>query len=359
MAEVYRKTPNTRKYPRSTMDTQSPIASRQQRRTLKSPTKKGRKPSLVRNLLNRFEEATHSHHPRTPIASKTKKALTTVHDASNTTKKALFSPKYLVTTDLPEQDSGLQSPPCSPLKKRERLDTECRDSVLSIKQHLWSLMEEEMDSFLFMKYAPVIKDDYFANKKPYLPPQRECGMAGKYTLVLDLDETLVHCSVDKVESCDAIFPVTFNGDQYKVYMRKRPFFQEFLETVVKDFEVVIFTASQECYANKLLNLVDPEHKLIHHRLFRTHCINVEGNFVKDLRVLGRDLAKTMIIDNSPPAFTNQVNNGIPIVSWYQDKFDTELMRTIPVLQKLRTLPDVRPAIKKYFMTKKLINTVKM
>jgi len=329
---------------------------------MKSPPKKARKPSIVRNLLNRFEEATHPKSlPKTPIASKKKKALTTVHDANNgVVPKALFSPKYQVdTTQLCDESDGLMSPPCSPLKKRERLDKECMESVQSIKAHLWSLVEEEMDSFLFMKYAPKLEDKVFQNKKPYLPPQRECGMEGRHTLVLDLDETLVHCSVDKVEHCDAIFPVTFNGDQYKVYMRKRPFFREFLETVAKDFEVVIFTASQQCYADKLLNLVDPDHKLIHHRLFRHHCINVEGNFVKDLRVLGRDLGKTMIIDNSPPAFTNQVDNGIPIVSWYTDKHDTELIKTIPVLQKLRTLSDVRPAIKKYFMTRKLLKVVKM
>jgi len=349
-----------------TKPAKSPIASRQQRAScpsIKSPTKKARKPGIVRNLLNKFDEVTHPRTPvRTPVSHKSsKRALTTVHDVNNgAVPKALFSPKFQVNTDLLDQDGdGLMSPPCSPLKKRERMEAECAESVQSIKAHLWGLVEEELDSFLFMKYAPKLDDKVFANKKPYLPPQRDCGMEGRHTLVLDLDETLVHCSVDKVEDCDAIFPVTFNGDQYKVYMRKRPFFEVFLEAVSRDFEVVIFTASQQCYADKLLNLVDPEHKLIHHRLFRHHCIQVEGNFVKDLRVLGRNLATTMIIDNSPPAFTNQVENGIPIVSWYQDKQDSELVKTIPVLQKLRTLRDVRPAIKKYFMTKKLLQVVKM
>lgn len=66
-----------------------------------------------------------------------------------------------------------------------------------------------------------------------LPAQNK----SRYTLVLDLDETLVHCSVEPIGQPDLTFPVTFNGVFYQVYVRKRPYLDYFLETVAKNFEV--------------------------------------------------------------------------------------------------------------------------
>jgi len=82
------------------------------------------------------------------------------------------------------------------------------------------------------------------------------------TLVLDLDETLVHCSSEVMKGADFVFPVRFRGVIYQVYVRKRPHFEEFLKKCSQMFEVIVFTASEKAYADRLLNIIDPNGQYI-------------------------------------------------------------------------------------------------
>ena len=79
------------------------------------------------------------------------------------------------------------------------------------------------------------------------------------TLVLDLDETLVHCSVSAPtdgQVVDFTFPVQFHGETYAVHVKCRPYLQQFLNEMCRHFEVIVFTASQKVYADALLNIID-------------------------------------------------------------------------------------------------------
>ena len=73
----------------------------------------------------------------------------------------------------------------------------------------------------------------------------------------------------------------------QVHVHTRPHLEDFLRAVAQHFEVVVFTASQQVYADKLLDIIDPGRELIKHRVFRDSCLLVEGNYLKDLNVLGR------------------------------------------------------------------------
>lgn len=84
-----------------------------------------------------------------------------------------------------------------------------------------------------------------------------------------------------------------------MYVRCRPCLKDFLERVSRLFEIVVFTASQSIYGEQLLNVLDPKRRIFRHRVYRESCVFVDGNYLKDLSVLGRDLARVIIIDNSP------------------------------------------------------------
>lgn len=116
---------------------------------------------------------------------------------------------------------------------------------------------------------------------------------------IDFAETLVHSTLEPCDDAHFTFPVNFNLQEHTVYVRCRPYLRDFLERVSSLFEIIIFTASQSIYAEQLLNVLDPKRKIFRHRVYRDSCVFVEGNYLKDLSILGRDLARVIIIDNSP------------------------------------------------------------
>jgi len=72
-------------------------------------------------------------------------------------------------------------------------------------------------------------------------------------------------------------------------------------------------------------------------------------FVKDLSRIGRDLSKTIIVDNVAENFQLQPDNGIFIKSWFDDQNDTALSELAPLLKQIvkKQVPDVRDALRKF------------
>ncbi|KAL2813788.1 hypothetical protein BDW59DRAFT_176634 [Aspergillus cavernicola] len=163
---------------------------------------------------------------------------------------------------------------------------------------------------------------------PALPHLRD-----RKCLVLDLDETLVHSSFKVLERADFTIPVEIEGQYHNIYVIKRPGVDQFMKRVGELYEVVVFTASVSKYGDPLLDQLDI-HGVVHHRLFRDSCYNHQGNYVKDLSQVGRDLRDTIIIDNSPTSYIFHPQHAIPISSWFSDAHDNELLDLIPVLEDL-------------------------
>lgn len=164
---------------------------------------------------------------------------------------------------------------------------------------------------------------------PYLP---EINPNRTYTLVLDLDETLVH-----------YFEI---GDQGKFLIRPGVF--KFLKEMSKLYEIVIFTAGVQDYADWAINQIDP-HGYITHRLYRQHTLPCGQVNIKDLSRIGRDLEKVIIVDNIPENFQLQQDNGIFITSWFEDVTDTALTELAVILKDVysQSPQDLRHALRNY------------
>mmetsp|Transcript_27107 Transcript_27107/g.40758 ORF Transcript_27107/g.40758 Transcript_27107/m.40758 type:complete len:566 (+) Transcript_27107:1210-2907(+) len=163
---------------------------------------------------------------------------------------------------------------------------------------------------------------------------------GKKCLVLDLDETLVHSSFRAVAGADFVIPVQIEDVVHYVYVAKRPGVDEFLLEMSKHYEIILYTASLNKYADPLLDLLD-KHNTIRTRLFRESCVYYEGNYVKDLSLLNRDLSRTIIVDNSPSSYIFHPENAIDCSSFIDDPADVELDQIANFLVGVKNVKDVR------------------
>eukprot|EP00047_Mylnosiga_fluctuans_P004128 m.232832 g.232832 ORF g.232832 m.232832 type:complete len:247 (+) comp12420_c0_seq1:55-795(+) len=180
---------------------------------------------------------------------------------------------------------------------------------------------------------PAVIAHTTANPGTNLLPPLEKRDEAKRCLVLDLDETLVHSSFQPVPEADFVVPIEIEGHIHHVYVQKRPHVDTFLKQVGEYFEVVLFTASLSKYADPVVDLLDTN-RVFRHRLFREHCVFFNGIYVKDLSRLGRDVNRSIIIDNSPTSYSFHPDHAVPVTSWFNDKNDTELLTLLPVLTQL-------------------------
>ena len=241
---------------------------------------------------------------------------------------------------------------------------------------LYSLLNKNIE----IAYKNMLKDKnsdidiaYSRNSVPYLPKISDDKI---YTLVLDLDETLIHYFSSKVEirgephygyfSSDEEYGL-FNNyliddknekdkiDENKYEILKigmfllRPYAKQFLKELNKYYEIAIFTTGTKEYCDRVLQLLDLDNNLIKYRLYKHHIALKDIKIsVKDLSLLGRDLSKTIIIDNLEGNFRLQPDNGLPIITWKGDINDFSLKYLTPILKNIviNKVSDVRKVIKK-------------
>ena len=202
-----------------------------------------------------------------------------------------------------------------------------------------------------LAFTPTNHSNLLQNKK-FLLPNKSKEFINKKTLILDLDETLVHSSFVPFEKSDIILDVEFDFVIYNIYVLIRPGAIEFIKKVAKLYELVVFTASISKYALPLLDIIDVD-KNIKYKLTREHCTFLNGIYIKELKKLNRNLNDIIILDNSPLAYSFDNDNGLPIKAWYEDKNDNELDKVFPLIDFLSNVKDVKKFIKQFVINNEI------
>ena len=132
-------------------------------------------------------------------------------------------------------------------------------------------------------------------------------------LILDMDETMISARYRHKLPHGFVtdFEIDFQGQP--IHVRKRPYLADCLDRLSQLYEIVVFTAGIQEYADKILDDIDPERSIIKKRLYRQDCIQVQEFFIKDLDVfIDREKENIIIVDNSILSFAFDIDNGVPI-----------------------------------------------
>ncbi|KAL9939234.1 hypothetical protein V8E36_002047 [Tilletia maclaganii] len=167
-----------------------------------------------------------------------------------------------------------------------------------------------------------------------LLPAQDPRIQRPYTLVVELDDLLVHSEWDR---------------QRGWRVAKRPGLDYFLGYLSTFFEIIVFTSAPQFGSEPILVKLDQDGRYIFQRLYKEHCRLVDGELVKDLSYLNRDLSKTIILDTNRSRFALQPENGFEVKAWNGDPNDRELVKWIQLLESvfIWNFSDVRQFIASY------------
>ncbi|KAI2703899.1 hypothetical protein CBS147317_5192 [Penicillium roqueforti] len=168
---------------------------------------------------------------------------------------------------------------------------------------------------------------------PKLLPDEDAEMRQPYTLVLSLEDLLVHSEWTR---------------EHGWRVAKRPGVDYFLRYLNQYYELVLFTSVPSMMADQVLRKLDP-YRIIRWPLFREATRYKDGEYIKDLQYLNRDLSKVILIDTKEEHARYQPENAIILDKWTGDPKDKTLVALIPFLEYLAGMgvEDVRTVLKSF------------
>ena len=184
------------------------------------------------------------------------------------------------------------------------------------------------------------KCHYFFKGVPYKPFEPPPPKPGMKTLMLDLDETLIHTACYKPDPKIEYFKLPNSTD----YVYLRPGVKDFMKFAFENFDLFIYTAAMESYADYIIDKICPGIPS-DHRLYRDSCFP-DGEYVKkDIYIVKRDRSDLIMVDDSYGVFLSNRINSLLIEPFKGFPDDNLLLKWLkPILEKCLKAKDVRPIL---------------
>lgn len=152
----------------------------------------------------------------------------------------------------------------------------------------------------------------------------------KFTIVLDLDNTLIHASKAKKDKLpkgihyEKISMNVLGKGKQSIHLYIRPFLEEFLSKLGEKFNLAIFSASEECYCDAIVDHID-KWGVIQRRFYK-NSVTIEQKIVKkDLTKIIKGSLENVIMIEDAPGTCIQKDNAIVINRWLaENPRDNEL-----------------------------------
>ena len=230
------------------------------------------------------------------------------------------------------------------LLKNMNKDDNIKEGLLQIFYNIKNISPQEINDF-FQKNIEITNISQEINNIPQYPPTNpdlkppyiNAKLTKKFSLVLDLDETLISLDRNKV------------NQNNKGILKFRPGLLKFLSKIKKYYEIIVFTSGTKEYADQIIDVIENDEKFFDFRLYREHTLFYNNEFIKDISRIGRPLDKIIIVDNLPQNFRLQKENGIEIKSFFgDDNNDKALVSLGNILKKIANrFNDTRNGILEY------------
>ena len=222
----------------------------------------------------------------------------------------------------------------------KNLNTSQKGNLDKIFDNINDLAFEEIFYF-FLKNIKVKKSYLNLNKfSPTNPeiksPFIKTKLSKKFSLVLDLDETLISLDRD-------------NTKENKAILKFRPGLLDFLSKMKKYYEIIVFTSATKEYADQIEDVIEQNEKYFEFRLYREHTLSFNNEFIKDISRIGRPLDKILIVDNMPQNYRMQKENGIGIKSFFGEDEEDDALEYLGIIliKIINNFDDVREGISEY------------